>query len=114
MLYQVITTKKQRTVPQIIQTTTFSKKIKNKKNNYNYIVVANNQSMKQNHTSLTKGQVVYKHLQDTSANPGERTRGDRDLHPMAMRRKMTGLTPWSGTNHTGLDFSGPDLSQSLE
>jgi len=44
--------------------------------------------MKQNHTSLTKGQVVYKHLQDTSANSGERTTGDRDLHPMAMRRKM--------------------------
>jgi len=27
---------------------------------------------------------------------------------------MTGLTPWSGTNHATLDFSGPDSSQSLE
>jgi len=27
---------------------------------------------------------------------------------------MTGLIPWSGTNHATLDFSGPDSSQSLE
>lgn len=66
MLYQV----KQRTVLQIIQTTTLEKK-----RNRQLEVYCGCEQLKyqtEPHILLTKGQVVYKHLQDTSiqlANP---------------------------------------------